>query len=350
MRYLPIRTLIGLMFAVCTTGCAVADAPLTPVTDQRWREAVVSVTDLDRSAAFFKQIGGYVEHWRGELSPSALESWNLPAGGAATAMVLGPADATAGLIRLIRFETETPKQPTRPGAHAWDTGCYFSLMVRMKNMQAIYDDAIALGWWTETPITYLEFGESKLNVMVFKGPDGIQVQGYERLSPALPEAVGDFDRLTRPFNIMQMVRDRDTSYAFFRDVLGFATFYAGPPYLAPKPTPNPIGIPTNLTTSVSYSAGIVYPQPGEFGRMELISIDGIDGYDFAERCNAPNLGILAVRFAVDDVATARSTIELRGGKPGAIGRAEIGHLGAVSVFNLKTPDGANIQFYEKADE
>ena len=41
----------------------------------------------------------------------------------------------------------------RPGSRAWDTGCYFSLMVRMKGMPSIYDDAIRLGWWTETPIT-----------------------------------------------------------------------------------------------------------------------------------------------------------------------------------------------------
>ncbi|MEM7765614.1 MAG: hypothetical protein AAF290_16225 [Pseudomonadota bacterium] len=351
MRYLPIRKLIATVFAVGMTARAVPDSPLAPVTDQRWREAVVSVTDLDRSAQFFKEIGGYVEHWRGELSPSALKSWNLPVDGAATAMVLGPADTSTGLIRLIRFETDTPTQPTRPGAHAWDTGCYFSLMVRMKNMQAIYDDAIALGWWTETPITYLEFGQSKLNVMVFKGPDGVQVQGYERLSPALPAAVGEFDRMTRPFNIMQMVRDRDTSYAFFRDVLGFATFYAGPPYLAPKPTPNPIAIPTNLTTTVSYSAGIVYPQPGEFGRMEMISIDGIDGYDFAERCNAPNLGILAVRFPVDSLGDARAIIERRGGNiEGVDVTATLGDIGTVNLFNIKTPDGANIQFYESVDE
>ena len=55
-------------------------------------------------------------------------------------------------------------------------------MVRMKDMASIYDDAIAMGWWTETPITYLEFGTSKLNVVIFRGPDGMQVQGYERLA------------------------------------------------------------------------------------------------------------------------------------------------------------------------
>jgi hypothetical protein len=52
----------------------------------------------------------------------------------------------------------------------------------MKDMQSIYDDAIAMGWWTETPITQYVFGDSHLNIVVFQGPDGMQVQSYERLS------------------------------------------------------------------------------------------------------------------------------------------------------------------------
>ena len=123
-------------------------------------------------------------------------------------LVLGKANEDHANIRLIRFTNAGPRVPMRPGARAWDTGCYFSLMVRMKDMQAVYDDAIAMGWWTETPITYLEYGTSKLNVTIFRGSDGIQVQGYERLSPPLPPDIPAFERLTLPFNVMQMVRDR----------------------------------------------------------------------------------------------------------------------------------------------
>ena len=44
-----------------------------------------------------------------------------------------------------------------------------------------------MGWWTETPIAKLSFGTSRLEVAI-RGPDGVQVQGYERLTPALPKA------------------------------------------------------------------------------------------------------------------------------------------------------------------
>ena len=212
-------------------------------------------------------------------------------------------------------------------------------MVRMKDMDAIYRDAIEMGWWTETPITDLEFGTSKLKVVIFQGPDGIQVQGYERLSPPLPDAIPPFERMTRPFNIMQMVRNRDASYRLFTEVLGFATFYNGKPYVADEPEYMPLGIPVNLTTSVRYRAGIVFPVPGEFGRMEMIEIMDLEGRDYAARCNAPNLGILAVRYPVENVSKVREMIESRGG---AIDRAaesvDLRPWGDSDLLTIKTPD------------
>ena len=339
-------------FALWVLPLVLAPAELRaePVTAVPWREAVVSVTDLDRSAAFFTAIGGYREHWRGPVDAGELRLFGLAEGASGEALLLGPEGATAGLIRLVRFDDAGLKVPTRPGSRAWDTGCYFSLMVRIKDMQAVYADAIRLGWWTETPITYLEFGESKLNVVIFKGPDGLQVQGYERLSPPLPAAVGEFERMTRPFNVMQMVRDRDVAYDFFADVLGFATFYNGPPYVADEPEHMPLGIPINLTTSVRYRAGIVYPVPGEFGRMEMIEIMDLDGRDYAARCHAPNLGILAVRFDVESLESLAATLARRGGvatsSPEDLALPPYGRFRGTSV---RTPDGAIVQFLETAD-
>ena len=337
-----IRHGLTTIFVCAITACAVAE----PVTDKVWQEAVVSVTDLNRSAQFFVAIGGYEAKWRGDVSSSEIRAWGLPESASGEALLLGPPGQDSGLVRLIRFDGAGRKEPTRPGARAWDSGCYFSLMVRMKNMPSICDDAIAMGWWTETPMTYLEFGESKLNVMVFRGPDGMQVQGYERLAPPLPDAIPPFDRFTRPFNIMQMVRDRDVAYDFFTEVLGFDTFYKGKPYVSPEPVFMPLGIPKNLTTSVRYRAGIVYPQPGEFGRMEMIEIMDLDGHDHAERCNAPGLGILAVRFPVDSSDDAAAQIAARDWPATHDADVAVAPYGTLDLVKVKTPDGANIQFYE----
>jgi hypothetical protein len=146
--------------------------------------------------------------------------------------------------------------------------------------------------------------------------------------------------------MMQMVVDRDVAYDFFTQVLGFDTFYKGKPYTAKTPTPTPIGIPLNLTTSVPYRAGIVYPVAGEFGRMEMIEVMGLDGFDYSDRCEAPNLGILAVRYPVEDIERAKATLLRRGGELSRdISRVVLGDLGEVALFSVKAPDGAIMQFF-----
>lgn len=345
---LPARSCIAL--SLCLLAMQASGSQPQAVTTSDWQETVLSVTDPDRTARFFLEIGGYEVKWRGPLGADAIAAWGLPQTASGEGLLIGPPEYEGGLVRLVRFNDAGRPVPMRPGSRAWDTGCYFSLMIRMKDMQAVYDDAIRLGWWTETPITYLEFGASKLNVVIFRGPDGVQVQGYERLSPPLPETIPDFARMTGPFNIMQMVRDRDAAYAFFTEVLGFATFYKGKPYVAERPTPMPLGIPVNLTTEIPYRAGIVYPTPGEFGRMEMIEIMGLEGQDYSDRCHAPNLGILAVRFPVENVESAMATIEGRGWTIDSPVRIlALAPYGTVRLFDVKTPDGAIIQFFERAD-
>lgn len=318
-----------------------------PLTQQPWQEVVLSVTDLDRTAEFFTEIGGYKEKWRGPIDPSELRSWGLKESSSGEALVLSQGSREEGFVRLLRFDNVGFKQPTRPGSRSWDSGCFFSIMVRMRDMQSVYRDAIELGWWTETPITQHTFGESRLNIVVFQGPDGVQVQSYERLSLPIPEAFPEFERFSGPFNLMQMVRDRDASHDFFTRVLGFATFYNGKPYVSEKPVYMPLGIPKNLTTTARYRTSIVYPLPGELGRLEAIEMMDLDGHDYAERCKAPNLGILAVRYPVENAEDTESTLQGREWPiEASVQAVTIAPYGKVNLLAVKTPDGANIQFYE----
>ncbi len=320
-----------------------------PITLQPWQEAVVSVSDIDRTARFFTEIGQYQEKWRGPLHESLLAAWQLPQGASGEARLLGPQDYESGLVRLVRFDNAGARVPMRPGSRAWDTGCFFSMMVRMKNMPEIYRRAIGLGWWTETPVTKVGFRGSDLRVVIYRGPDGVQVQGYERLSPPLPDSIPAFETLTGPFNMMQMVRDRDATHDFFTRVLGFESYYKGDPFMAEEPTPTPLGIPLSLTTTVPYRAGIVYPRPGNFGRMEMIEIMGIQGFDYSNRCHAPNLGILAVRYPVDDAQAALALVLERGWPVrNEIASVRLQPYGVIDMFAVETPDGAIIQFYSTA--
>lgn len=309
--------------------------------------ATASVTDLDRTARFFREIGGYETLWQGQLDPAEISALGLGDLASAEAVILAAPGSRHGRVRLVRFDNAGRKVPTRPGARAWDTGCIWSLMVRARDMEAIYDDAVAMGWWTQTPITDLTFGDSQLRVVVFQGPDGLQVQAYERLSPPLPEAFGPFERISQPFNIMQMSRDREAARVLMEEVLGFGRFWYGAPYTDPEPTFMPLGIPRNLTTSVPYKAAIFEPSSGEFGRMEYIEIDGLDGHDHAERCAAPNLGWLSVTYPVVDAVAAEAQIAARGWPiASTVRKMERGPFHTVRVFSIRSPEGAWIEFQE----
>lgn len=333
---------------------------LEPVTGSPWSEVLVSVSDLDRTSAFFTEIGGYRVLAEGRLDPDetsladAHRALGSGEGGGRRTLtgqfrLLAAPGAENGHVRLVRYDGETGRQvPTRPGARAWDTGCFWSIMVRAKDMEAIYDDAIRLGWWTQTPITDLQFGTSTLKVVVFQGPDGVQVQAYERLAPPLGPEFPAFERISQPFNLMQMVRDREASRRLIEDVFGFARFWFGPPYVDKAPTFMPLGIPRALTTQVPYKAGIFFPTPGELGRLEVIEIEQLGGHDFASRCHAPNVGILAVSYPVEDVTLTRATVLARGGQieiePREMDRAPYGRIRAMAV---RAPDGGLIEFFSR---
>ncbi len=319
----------------------------SPVTSVPWIMATASVSDISRTAAFFTDIAGYEIVAEGPLDPAEIAANDLPAGSTGQAMVLRAPGSVGGLVRLVDFDGAGEQLPMRPGSRAWDTGCYWSLMVRARDLDAIYADAVRMGWWSHTPVTDLEFGGSVLKVVVLQGPDGLQVQAYERTSPPL-EGFTPFERISQPFNIMQMTADREAARRLMEDVLGFDRFWFGPPYVDLQPTDMPLGIPRNLTTQIPYKAGIFYPVPSEYGRMEYIEIDGLEGRDYSGRCIAPNLGWLSVTYEVEDAEAALGIIRSRDW-PIAIGvhdQARTG-IGAVRSFSVRSPDGALIEFIER---
>ena len=94
-------------------GCLLA-APgsrAAPVVEEPWREVVVSVTDIERSADFFQTIGGYTTLAAGVLSESEIKAWGLPASATANYRLLAPAGAPDGWIRLVTLTMRVSRNP-----------------------------------------------------------------------------------------------------------------------------------------------------------------------------------------------------------------------------------------------
>lgn len=341
-----LRSAIRICVLWVLSFCALAEEQVPgAITQHPWQEVVISVTDLDRTAEFFTGIGGYEEKWRGALTTAEIAFWGLGREATAEALLLGPSEAEFGLVRLVRFDGVGRREATRPGARAWDTGCYYSLNVHTRGIQSVYDDAIRIGWWTETPITSTGTDESTRSAVVFRGPDGVQVQGLEQ-----PEAVAEGDRLSGPFSVLQTVRDRDAAHDFFANVLGFKTLRHGDRSATAEPGYKPFGIPRTTTASAGVSSSELFSRSQETGLVEIAEIAEFKGHDHAARCVAPNLGILALRYAVASTKDALYDIAGRGGRIELFASGvRIEPYGDVRLFNAKTPDGANVHFFERLD-
>ena len=314
------------------------------VLDRPWQEAVISVRDLDAASRLFRDVGGWEVVSRGAMRRSELDHWGLPDSAAGEYLLIRAPGSTFGHLRFVRF-IGVEQTPVRVGARAWDTGGYFSLMLRARDLDRVYADALAIGWHSESEPVRFDFAPSVLANVVLKGPDGINVALYERLEPPL-DAFWDFERLSQPFNAMQMVADIERADRFFHDGLGMTHFWSGD-FLDPAPGPNNFGLPQNLVTEIPRRTRILEADPGsEIGRLELMQFAGLDGRDLSARADAPNLGILAVRYEVADIRALPARLADRGidtlRGPHDV---EIEAIGETTMVTVQAPDGALVQLY-----
>ena len=308
-----------------------------------WRDAVVSVAQFQPATTLFREAGDWRLVASGDVARAELSYLQLPDTASARFERWCAPLADTGCILFMRF-TGVPQSPIRPAARAWDTGGIYSVMVRSDDVDALYDRALELGWWAESPPIRFSFGPSDLKNVVLQGPHGINVAVYERVTPAFTAfPVG---RISQGFNSMRMVRDRQASRRFYADVLGMQTLFDFDAE-GPEPAFSNFGIPFNLTPQTTRAATALYPVPGETGRVEVMQIEGFTGRDHAERASPPNLGHLSVRYPVRDLAGYRRAIEASGADIAYAGAdIPLSGVGRADIIAVRDPDGSLTEFYE----
>jgi catechol 2,3-dioxygenase-like lactoylglutathione lyase family enzyme len=313
-----------------------------------WSEAVVSVTDISAATRLFREVGGWQRSHAGKVARAELAYWRLPATARATfERWCAPATGT-GCIRFVRF-SGVAQRPIRLATRAWDTGGIFSIMVRSDNVPALFDAAIARGWWAESAPIRFTFGASDLRNVVLTGPHGINLAVYQRVSP--PFTAFPVGRISQAFNSMRMVKNRPAARAFYEHKLGFAVLFDSNNEPA-EPAPSNFGIPLNLTPQVKRAAAALQPVPGlETGRVEVMQIEGFTGGDVSGHASPPNLGILSVRYPVRGLAAYRILLEARGVAIAyAASAVPIGGIGRADLIAVRDPDGNITEFYEAAKD
>lgn len=342
-RYLQVLLFAVVLVAEAQPLRAASDWPLDY--DVGWQEAVLSVIDLDAWQAQLKDIAGWDTTLKGDVDRRLLTQWGLSDEVTAKFVVMQNPGETQGLVRLIQFSGAEQVQ-IRSSAQSWDTGGFLSLLIRSRGVDQNFADARRYQWTGYNDPVTLHLGpERRLRNVVLRGPDGINFGVYERVVPGL-DGWPNIKKMSRPFNSMQIVKDRDATAAFYTDVLGYESAMLGNSP-ASSVESNNFGLPANLVTSTALKSAIMHPVGGETGRVEFVEWDGLEGRDLSARAVPPNLGILTLRFPVSNAVARAREIEDRGGslraQPSTV---SLPPYGDVTLFSVTTPDGVFLEFFQ----
>lgn len=309
-----------------------------------WTEAIVSVSDLDKSSEWLVKDGDWRVVADGAISRSELDYWDLPSSVSGAFRKICAPKSRSGCIRYVRFDGATGQRPIRLAARPWDTGGIFSIMLRSDDVQALFDAAIARGWWAESPPYAFSFGGSDLLNVVIRGPHGVNYALYQRKAP--PFTGFHVGRLSQAFNTMRMVKDQPASVAWYRDRLGMKTLFDAP-FTDPEARANNFSVPANLATNLVRRAAVVQPVlSGEDGRIEVMQFEGFVGRDYSAHTSPPNLGIISVRYPLRDLPAYTLFLKAAGVAPAyAAARVTIAEIGKADLIAVRDPDGNLTEFY-----
>lgn len=308
-------------------------------------EAVFSVFDLDRACAALVQAGGYERLPLPDCPAEQFEAWRVPPGCTRIEQaLLTVGGELRGRIRVVAFHG-VERELIRPSQRSWDTGGIFDLDMFSADVRAVYRRLQQDHGWTAfgEPVDY-EMGDFDVTQVVAKGPDGLMLAIIEP-HHTLDFDTGPIDPLSRVFNSTQMVRDLDAALEFYCSILGWQALVRLDIEDATEPGADVLGIPQPIAHGCKRRIAIVHPLGINDGSVELIQVEELEGRDYSSRAVAPNVGLLALRMAVEDPASYAEQIVARGGQIYAgPTRVDIAPFGPTDCVSVRTPDGAILEF------
>ncbi len=309
-----------------------------------YKEVVLSIRNLDRDKVIYQDLGDWEIIHEADVSSDQMAFWGLPSSASARSVILKYEDFDAGMIRLISFSGVNQRH-IRSSAQSWDTGGIYDIDLRTINIANKIEQFQSYGWCGFGDVKKYQFNEFNVSEILMKGSEDMVVALIERHSPAL-EGYPNLRGLSHVFNSSQVVKDMELSKRFYLDQLGFNIFssYVGEDG---EDGPNIFGIPHNVHPSVKRKLCIVSPTHENQGSVELVELEGLTGRDFSEYAVPPHLGILMLRYPVENLTAYIRFLKGNGvtlhREPSTI---MIEPYGLATAIVVRSPDGAWIEFYE----
>jgi len=310
-------------------------------------EVVVISKNLGRQRETWTTWARYDEEWSGGTSDALNGFWNLPAGASAKEAVFAQTGNPMGKIRIVELAGVASKDIRRCG-RPWEAGGIYDVDIRLRDIEAGYDQLIELGWQGfNEPLEY-QMGPVLVKHGELVGPDGVVIALIQRVEPPLGPDAG-FDQVSNAFNSAQLLygHQMDEAHDFYTRNLGFEYFLNADLEWSSTGGNNIFGMPYNVAKVTPARVEFFHPEGRMSGCVETCALTGLEGKDFANRATPPNTGIVALRFPVSDIAGYAAAIEATGqGLVAPLQEVSIGGIGRRRMFAVASrPGNCRLEFY-----
>lgn len=304
------------------------------------RFVTVGVPDLERAQRFYEKVFDYVTHATATVSGPAYETlWQMPAGMTARVAILGPSDATSGLLRLVAFD--------RPGEPYWgdysnkqDYG-HYALNVRVPDVRAAIARIIDNGGrgkseptrWQVTPDL------AAWDSLSFD-PDGVILDVFQ-LEPGPGSFLAEYDERCSPLQTIAIHTSDARQSARFYAALGFRPWYD-------RLLENMEGFFKLPEGTALHNINMVMPENPTIGRIEIAQYVGFPGKSQRDRAVPPNYGLLSASLETDDLADTEKLLHSIGTEPvGDRVEVDLPGIGPAYARAYFGPDDEVLEFYER---
>ena len=115
----------------------------------------------------------------------------------------------------------------------------------------------------------------------------------------------------------------------------------------PGPMQNVMGLPNEVADTQRWNISMLKAPGAAGGSVEIASLPGISGRDFAPLADPPNRGIISLRFPVDDVgALHEKLVDANVPIVNAPQTVSLPPGDDVRMMTVRAPCGARLDFFE----
>lgn len=302
--------------------------------------AVISVADLEQALALWQaRFGMELVARREGTDPGLAQAWGVSPGEIIDQALLRTPGMEQGGVHLVRFRV--------PGPAVRETAAPTDLVpksvdIATRDLPARHAELVAAGYKFRSPIGKFVTDKVVVHEVHLRGPDAVNLVFLEQEGhpePVSPQGYGVMPQ------IVAISPDNRLEKAFFEGVLGLKETsynrFGGPE------VEKTVGLPKGANLDIRIFGDPAY----DYGRLEIVQYEGVDGADLYPRAVAPARGLLSVTYFVPDVAAilARATAA----DAPRMRAAPVDHGVVASIFGqsrmatLTSPAGLRIDLIER---